>query len=158
AALVAFGLSAQLASAAVVDKHSYANTDAFKTTHLTLDLTADFARKRLAGHADLTLDRLQPQARELVLDTRTLDIKKVELLRAKPVALEYALGATDKTLGTPLRITLPPDVNDKRITVRVTYETSPEASGLLWLTPPQTAGKKHPFLFSQSQAIHARSR
>jgi len=170
AALAALGLSAQLTSAAVVDKHSYANTDAFKTTHLALDLTADFEHKRLVGHADLTLDRLQPQARELVLDTRTLDIKKVELLRAQPgtnkkagpganelVPLKYAVGAADKTLGAPLRITLPPGVNDERITVRVTYETSPEASGLLWLTPAQTAGKKHPFLFSQSQAIHARS-
>jgi leukotriene-A4 hydrolase len=144
-------------AASVVDAHSYANTSDFKATHVSLDLRADFARKRLVGHADVSLQRLRPQAREVVLDTRTLTIGKVELLGEKPQPLKYKLGATDPTLGTPLHIALPEGNADERITVRVTYETSPEASGLQWLSPPQTAGKKHPFLFSQSQAIHARS-
>src|SRR5256886_8052081 len=60
---------------------------------------------------------------------------------------------TDPVLGTPLKIRLTPGTN--RVTVR--YSTWPGASGLQWLDPPQTAGKKRPFLFTQSQAIHARS-
>lgn len=145
------------AESAVVDHHSYANTDAFKATHVALDLRADFERKRLAGYADLTLERLKPQANEVVLDTRALDISKVELLGAKAQALQFKIGTLDKTLGAPLRIALPPTATDKQLKLRVTYQTSPEASGLQWLTPAQTAGKKQPFLFSQSQAIHARS-
>jgi hypothetical protein len=37
------------------------------------------------------------------------------------------------------------------------FRTSPEARALQWLNASQTAGGSHPFLFSQCQAIHARS-
>jgi leukotriene A-4 hydrolase/aminopeptidase len=157
-ALGIWALFVQTAHAAVVvDRHSYANTDAFKATHVALDLHADFERKRLSGHADLTLERLQPQAREVILDTRALNISSVELLGAQPQKLQFKIGSPDQILGAPLRIELPAQSTEKQIKLRVKYETSPQASGLQWLTPAQTASKRHPFLFSQSQAIHARS-
>jgi aminopeptidase N len=66
---------------------------------------------------------------------------------------KYEAGSSDKILGTPQSIQLPANTTH----VRIAYQTSPGATGLQWLTPAQTAGKKHPFLYSQSQAIHARS-
>ena len=39
----------------------------------------------------------------------------------------------------------------------ITYETSPDAEGLQWLSPEQTAGKTQPYLFSQAQALNART-
>ncbi len=142
-------------SMAADDPHTYANVRAFRTTHVALDLTADFSRKRLTGHVDLTLERLDANARELVLDTRDLTVHSVELRGAKPTPLEFRLDEPDPILGAALRISVPKAGN--QFVVRVAYETSPNASGLQWLEPSQTAGGKHPYLYSQSQAIHARS-
>jgi len=56
-------------------------------------------------------------------------------------------------LGSRLRITL--SLGARAVTI--SYTTSPHASALQWLSAAQTAGGKQPFLFSQCQAIHARS-
>ncbi len=56
-------------------------------------------------------------------------------------------------LGSRLTITLTPEATQ----VRVAYRTAPSASALQWLDPSLTAGKVKPFLFTQSEAIHARS-
>jgi leukotriene-A4 hydrolase len=41
--------------------------------------------------------------------------------------------------------------------LKIEYSTSPTATALQWLDAKLTLGKKHPYLFSQCQAIHARS-
>lgn len=137
------------------DPHSHANLDQVRTTALYLDLTVDFDARRLAGFADLDLRWIDPDARELVLDTRDLAVTRVEGRGAdgRWRALRFALGPRDPMLGQPLRIRAP----GQPTRVRVHYATDPAASGLQWLTPRQTLSGRHPFLFSQSQAIHARS-
>ncbi|MGH8076625.1 MAG: M1 family aminopeptidase/hydrolase, partial [Lysobacter sp.] len=137
------------------DEHSYAEPDKVKTSDLALMLAVDFDKKRIAGSATYTLDWLDPAATQLVLDTRELTIEKVvgERSDGKWEDLTYALAPADKTLGSKLTIETPQ--RNKR--VRVTYTTAPTASGLQWLEPSMTEGKKMPFMFSQSQQIHARS-
>ena len=134
----------------VRDPHSAARPEEVRVTHVALDLAADFTAKTLAGTATLTLARTG-SAPTLVLDTADLTIVKVTDGAGR--ALTHALGARDAILGQALTITLTPESSK----VVVEYRTSPQASALQWLSPSQTAGKKHPYLFSQGQAILTRS-
>lgn len=72
------------------------------------------------------------------------------------VKLDFSISDFVKTIGSKLTIELPPKVSEE-FTLRIDYETSPKASALQWLTPEQTLGKQHPYLFSQCQPIQARS-
>ena len=135
------------------DVHSFADTAAFQQRHLALDLAADFNAKRLMGTAEITFAAVGAGAATLSLDTRDLLIRSVRL-NDEPLAFE--VGPHDEILGRELAIYLPDNLTE-RFTVAIQYETAPSASGLQWLNPRQTAGGTQPFLFSQSQAIHARS-
>jgi leukotriene-A4 hydrolase len=142
------------------DPYSYANTDAFVAERLDLDLAVDFDNQVLRGSATLNLRRLDPQVSEIILDTRdlTIDDVRVSIQGGDSIAAEFAFGEPDDFLGTPLVINVPDAFSDAReLTVRIGYETSPNSTALGWLPPELTAGGEHPFLFSQSQAIHARS-
>lgn len=139
---------------AAQDVHSYANPSAVRVRHIDLDWNVLFDQKILKGTATLTVDRAS-QTEPLILDTRDLQIERVETSINGSVYSPgtFTLGTSDKILGAPLTIPLPA----KATRVRVHYSTSPNASGVQWLTPAQTAGKRDPFMFTQSQAIHARS-
>jgi len=137
-----------------IDDHTYGNLHEVDLKHLDLDLTVDFEAKSLEGFVDLSFDRLKDDVNELVLDTRDIDVSKVELNQdGQWVSGKFELADKDEVMGSKLTVKLEAGVNK----VRVHYATQPQASGLQWLTPEQTAGKKHPFMYSQAQAIHARS-
>lgn len=136
------------------DEHSYAEPQKVAIADLALDIAVDFDTKTIGGTATYTLDWKDKAATQLVLDTRDLTIEKVEGEANNAWApLQYALAAKDPVLGSKLTIETPA----RNVKVKVTYKSSPEASGLQWLTPEMTEGKQLPFMFSQSQQIHARS-
>ena len=138
-----------------IDEHSYAAPDKVRTTDLALDLAIDFANRQIAGTATHTLEWLDQNATQLVLDTRDLTIDRIEgqARDGSWQPLPFALAPEHEILGSKLTIQTP----ERPAQVRVSYRTSPEASGLQWLEPSMTAGKQTPFMFSQSQQIHARS-
>ena len=140
---------------AEADPHSYAQPEQVRVSALALDLNVSFERHELSGSAELTLDWRDANARELVLDTRDLAIESVAAKDAEGrwVPAKFDLDEPDPILGSALRI----DLADQSHKVRILYKTSANAFGLQWLDPVQTAGKKHPFMYSQSQAINARS-
>ncbi|HEX8203523.1 MAG TPA: M1 family metallopeptidase, partial [Isosphaeraceae bacterium] len=121
------------------------------------DLTVDFARKELRGTATLVVERAPgvPAAAPLVLDTRGLHIEAAEAATADGPwgAAAFELGPDEPIRGAPLAIALPGGATR----ARVAYRTAPGAGALQWLEPAQTAGGRAPFLFTQSQAILART-
>ena len=138
------------------DSHSYGNPSEIRVRHADLDWDVLFDQKSLRGTATLTVSRpAGGRATRLVLDTRDLDVTKAESSRdgTSWAAAAFSLAPPDKILGSALTVNLPEDATR----VRITYATRPGASGLQWLEPSQTAGRKFPYLFTQSQAIHARS-
>jgi leukotriene A-4 hydrolase/aminopeptidase len=141
--------TAPVAAAESNDPHSYARPAEARTTSLALDWTVDFTKKQIAGTAKFIVVRA-PGVKQVVLDTRDLVIEAAETEKGPTT---FTVGPKDAILGAPLRVDLPEGAH----TVTITYRTGPAASGLLWLAPEQTATKKHPYLFSQAQAIHARS-
>jgi leukotriene-A4 hydrolase len=132
------------------DIHSYARPNEARVTHVALDLRADFAAKTLSGSSTLTLSRA-PGAEQIVLDTSELNIQSVTDKSGH--ALQFLLGDNNPILGRPLTVQLPPGVTE----IVVTYRTSPSAAALQWLNREQTAGKQHPYLYSQGQAILTRT-
>lgn len=133
----------------IMDQHSYAKPAESVVTHLKWDAVVDFENKKIDGVATLHLKN-SDDAKEVVLDTKALNIDKV-LVGKKEV--KFTLGEADKNLGSALTI----PIKSSTDSVTIYYSTSEGAEALQWLTPMQTAGKKHPFLFTQSQAILARS-
>lgn len=133
----------------IMDQHSYAKPVESVVTHLKWDAVVDFENKKIDGVATLHLKN-DDDAKEVILDTKALNIEKV-LVGKKEV--KFTLGEADKNLGSALTI----PIKSSTDSVTIYYSTSEGAEALQWLTPMQTAGKKQPFLFTQSQAILARS-
>jgi aminopeptidase N len=141
---------AETLPAAEPDQHSFARPDEARVSHVALDLRADFDARTLSGTAVLTVDR-SPGASEVVVDTRELTIERVTDLAGRP--LEFTLGASDPVRGQALTIRLPAEGRE----IAIAYRTSPAAGALQWLGPEQTAGRSHPYLYSQGQAILTRT-
>ena len=134
--------------------HSFARPDEAGIKHLHLDLKVEFEAKKLSGSAMLTIERPQADAKELRLDTRGLDITKVATSSEE---LKWKLGEDNSQLGRSLTIKLPADNDPADNQIKIEYSSRPSAEALQWLTPAQTTDKEHPFLFTQSQAILART-
>ena len=164
--------------------HSYANDGEFVITHMDMRLAVNFADKTIEGWVEYSLvhaylrdnrkpgsvppDHFNPITGNhiLLLDHRDMDVlgvyaggsfdKKSGTLKngAKGLLFEVGSGVADTLLfGKPLEIEVPR--SQSKIVIH--YKTRPSAGALQWLSPTQTYDQTHPFLFSQSQAILART-
>ncbi len=134
----------------VIDHHTYAQPDKAVITHLDWDAIVDFNTNTIIATATYTISRTEG-ATEIILDTNGLSIASVTDNGGNE--LTFTVGAKKPSLGSPLIIKLTSDTEK----ISINYKTGVDAEALQWLNPKQTADEKLPFLFTQSQAILARS-
>jgi leukotriene-A4 hydrolase len=132
----------------IVDPHSYADLSQGRIKHIDFQLEVDFTTRCVQVEALYSLD--QPVEGSFFLDTYDLNVTKIH---SDGEIIDWEIDKTDPLLGGRLHIQGLSGISSFSIELT----TSPEASALQWLEPHQTSGGRHPFLYSQCQAIHARS-
>ncbi len=135
----------------VKDIHTAAEPNDAVVTHLHWVANVDMAAKRIEAIAHWDI-KTNGKTNKIIFDTKGLEVLKVTL-DADSQSVAYKLNAPDKVLGSALVVPIKAETKK----VNITYRTAADAAALQWLTPEQTAGKKQPFLFTQSQAILART-
>ncbi|KXT07826.1 hypothetical protein AC579_9689 [Pseudocercospora musae] len=139
------------------DPNTLSSYNAWRTKHTTADFEVDFDAKRLTGVVHMELEKLANESK-VILDTSYLEITSVEIEGDK-ARWELAKSRVEP-YGSPLTV----HVEEKHhqssrptLKLRIGVNTTKDCTALQWLTPAQTSNKKHPYMFSQCQAIHARS-
>jgi leukotriene-A4 hydrolase len=139
------------------DPNTLSNYHNFLTKHTAASYEIDFDKRILKGSVILTLESLtNAECKEIILDTSFLSVADIE---ADGKSVEWSMTPDRvEPYGTPLTIKLPEGVaKGKTVDVRMKVETTDQCTALQWMTPAQTNNKRHPYMFSQCQAIHARS-
>ncbi|EFP83266.1 uncharacterized protein PGTG_09219 [Puccinia graminis f. sp. tritici CRL 75-36-700-3] len=143
------------------DPASQSNYRSISILHAHLDWNIHWDRKTISGSVSHTLQAHEDGVSEVILDTSFLSIKQVSIFDPKAThsdPLKIHLGERHPVLGSALTITLPRTLaNGQQVTLKIEYSTTADCTALGWLEPSQTASGNHPFLYSQCQAIHARS-
>ena len=141
----------------VRDPNTLSNYNNFITTHTTTNFDIDFDQKRLSGNVILKLKSISDsKTKDIILDTSYLDVKGVKC-KDEPV-VQWSLLPRFEPYGSALKISFKKEAELNRLfEIDIQLQTTKQCTALQWLNPVQTSNKKHPYLFSQCEAIHARS-
>jgi len=140
------------------DHSSVANIHQVHITHIHLNLEADFNTHTVHGYALLDFTILS-ETDQILLDIFRMDISRIALVDAdQQVLSEVAFNCTSfSNFGDRLTLNVSqPFPKGKIGRIKIDY-TAGSGPGFCWLSAPQTAGKKHPYLFTQGQAVLNRS-
>nr|MBK9650377.1 M1 family metallopeptidase [Bacteroidota bacterium] len=132
------------------DPHSFSNFNDAIIKKLNLNLKVDFENKILTGFAEYDIEN-KTGGDKIIFDTQNLNIEAVYI--DGNTKTDYVLGKSDSIIGTPLVVNIKPATTK----VKIIYKTRPDAAAIQWLEPSQTHDKQFPFMFTQSEAILART-
>ncbi|KAJ5446094.1 hypothetical protein N7491_002176 [Penicillium cf. griseofulvum] len=138
------------------DPNTVSNYNNWRSTHITANFDILFDQKKLVGNVVHQFKSITDgESQEIILDTSHLDIGAVKV-DGQPSKWEFLPPL--EPYGVPLKISLDKPVKlNGTLEVDIEVKTTDKCTALQWLTPAQTSNKKHPYMFSQCQAIHARS-
>ena len=138
------------------DPNTLSNYNNWRTTHTSTTFDILFDEQKLTGNVTHKLKSItKAETKEIILDSSHVLIHEIKA-DGKPVKWEFA--ARHDPYGSAVRMKLDKGVElDKTVDLSIDVSTTPACTALQWLTPTQTSNKKHPYMFSQCQAIHARS-
>eukprot|EP00455_Lapot_gusevi_P027779 TRINITY_DN294_c0_g1_i3.p1 TRINITY_DN294_c0_g1~~TRINITY_DN294_c0_g1_i3.p1 ORF type:complete len:644 (+),score=207.19 TRINITY_DN294_c0_g1_i3:72-1934(+) len=143
------------------DPHSCSNFHEVCTRHLHLSLECDFKRQIFHGYVEIQAEVLADGVTSMTLDSKYLSIESVtDVSDGKDEEkVCFTLPVNSAVFGHVLHIPIHQRHQHKGALVkyRINYSTSPDAPGVQWLSPLQTAGKQHGFVYTQGQAILART-
>lgn len=138
------------------DSSTLSNYNNWRTTHTTTTFDLLFDEQRLQGNVTHKLKSItDSETDEIILDSSHVLVKDVKVDNAK---VEWEMLPRVEPFGSPLKIKLSKGLpKDHSIEVSIDLATTAACTAIQWMTPAQTSNKKHPYMFSQCQAIHARS-
>ncbi|XP_037041873.1 leukotriene A-4 hydrolase isoform X2 [Bradysia coprophila] len=140
-----------------VDPSSYSTPEDEVIKNIDLEWNIDFERHVVSGTAVYTIKILAASVETIFLDVYDITIKNIAVKTAgTEIPVNYFVSDYVKNMGSKLTIELPTKTSGSLV-LSIEYETSPKAAALQWLTPEQTLGKTQPYMYSQCQAIAARS-
>tara|TARA_B110000879_G_scaffold122713_1_gene162406 strand:- start:104 stop:1984 length:1881 start_codon:yes stop_codon:yes gene_type:complete len=128
------------------DHHSYSKPEEAVVTHLDWTADVDFKSRTISATATYDI-KTSDNAKEIIFDIRELDILNVKV-DAKEVS--FIIGEEQDFIGSPLTVS----ITQASKKVSITYNTQPGADAFLWVEESEGMA---PFLFTQSQAILART-
>ena len=137
------------------DPNTLSNYNNFLTTHTVANLSIDFDKRCISGNVLLRLKSTTDAAtKEILLDTSYLSVKNVAVSGR---AYKWELLSRFEPYGSALKIILENGVgNGESLDVDIASETTKDCTALGWMTPAQ-ARSEHSYMYTQCEAIHARS-
>lgn len=140
------------------DQCTLSNYDCWKTKHTIADLFIDFKNQKLDGTVTLQLESLtEKESKSIILDTSFLEVTSINVNGQLADSGSWSIDPKTGPLGSALTVEIQGGESKGQVVeLAIEVSTTDKCTALQWLTPAQTKSDT-PYMFSQCQAIHARS-
>ena len=137
-----------------VDPSSNSNPLQVQCNNLYLDWVLDFLHKKITGVATYIVVLKTDDTESAIFDISDLIISKVYVNGANADYLVNENGA-----NSAVTVKFPKSMQQVGIDIEISfvYSAGQNATAIQWLDAEATQSGTHPYVFTQSQAIHARS-